>query len=234
MRHYPWKHALVLTAVSYSSPPLCECSTGPCGGLLLLLAKPHSFPPFHHSSSLVGSHANSTWWRGRALELQKSLGLERRPEFPPSLGCPRPHPILPSPWEVSQLIHRAVCTLLTWSQPSQAPPGTRPLLDCPLKPPRPGSPDAKHDPVMSYQSVCVCIIQAKGWSYVTMQCKLTVLVCKRVWRLTADLNFKAVSLCWGSLLWRSPVTFCKSQSFQLECSNLISDTILFLKRHLLV
>lgn len=60
--------------------PLCERSAGLRVGLLL--AKPHSFPLFHHSPALVGSHANGTWWRGRTL----------RSEFPPSLGCPQPPP----------------------------------------------------------------------------------------------------------------------------------------------
>lgn len=176
--HLLWQQSVVCPL------PFCVCSAGPCRGLFLLLAKPHGFPAFHHSPSLVGNRANSPRWRGSALELQKSSGLERRPEFPPSLGCPWPHPILPSEslqaiWEVSQFIHRAVCAALTWSQPSQTPPGTRPLPDRPPKPQRLGSPDTKHDPVMSYKSVCVCIIQTNGWSYVTMQCKLTVLACRR-------------------------------------------------------
>lgn len=99
MHRYPWKHAHVLTAVSYSSPPFCVCSVGPCEGLSLLLAKPHGFPTFHHSSSLVGCRANSTWWRGRAVEHQKLSGLEWRPEISsPFLAAPRtpPHSSLKS------------------------------------------------------------------------------------------------------------------------------------------
>lgn len=153
-------------------------SVGPCGGLLLLIAKPHGFPTFHHCPSLVGSCANSIRWY--SSETSELFGFGPRPEFSPSPGCPQPHPIPSSEsLQVSQFIHRAVCIPLTWSQPSQAPPGTRPLLHCPLKPRRLGSSDTKHDPVMSYLSVCICIIRAKGCSYVTMQCKLTVLICKR-------------------------------------------------------
>lgn len=63
MHHYPWwKNAIVLTAASYLSPPFSVWSSGPCGGLLLLIAKPHGFPTFHHSPSLVGSCANSIQW----------------------------------------------------------------------------------------------------------------------------------------------------------------------------
>lgn len=120
-------------------PPFCVWSYGPCGGCLLLLAKPHGFPAFHHSPSHVGRSANSTLLHGRDLKFQNSLGLEARPEFPP---CPSatqdPTPFLSQSlqaiWDVPHLLHRAVCTLLTWSQSSQAPRGTWPLLHCPQKP----------------------------------------------------------------------------------------------------
>lgn len=119
-----------------------------------------------------------TSFGGTAPKPQNLSGLVPRPEFPPSSGCPQPHPIPSSqPLQVSQFLQRAVCITLTWSRPSQAPPGTQPLLRCPLRPQWLGSSDTKHDPMMSYPSMCICIILAKGCSYVTMQCTLTV--CRR-------------------------------------------------------
>lgn len=91
---------------------------------------------------------------GGALKLQKSPGLERRPEFPPSPGC-APAPFLPqslcklSEKCLSSYTEQSVLCLHGHSRHGP-PPGTRPLHNWPLKPQRTGSPDTKHDPVMSY------------------------------------------------------------------------------------
>lgn len=201
-------------------PPFCVWSSCPCGGCFLIFAKPHGFPAFHHSPSHVGRSANSTLLRGRGLKLHNSLGLELRPEFPPSpSAAPDPTPFLPQSlqaiWDVPHLLHRAVCTLLTWSQSSQAPPGTWPLLHCPQKPQGPGSPETKHDLVMSYSSVCVCIIRAKGWSYVMAQCKLTVLVCKKSEGLQLTSILK-LPVCWGTFCEGVQLPFVKSKIFSLS------------------
>lgn len=170
MHRYPWKHALVLTAVQLFVPALlcvrrrpkrrASCSYSPSH-----MVSPHFITP----PSLVAGRANSTRWRGRALELQKLSGLEH--EFPLSLSLswlpPRPHPDSPLRIFASNLRSVSVntqgglCSADMVAAVTGPSPGTRPLLNCPLKPPRPGSPDTEHDPVMSYQSVCVCIIQAK-------------------------------------------------------------------------
>lgn len=73
-------------------PSLLRVASWSKRGLLILLAKTRGFPTFHHSPSLVGSCANSSWWCRRDLKRLKMLGLEPNPKFPPSLCCPQPHP----------------------------------------------------------------------------------------------------------------------------------------------
>lgn len=159
MHSYPRKPKLVLT-VSYSS---CYTSA--------TLTRRYSltYATFHPPSSRMGSSASRAQWCGRTLELQKLLGLQQRHEFPPTLCCPQPllrHSFL-------FLVHRQEHSVLCqhgqcrhgplWGRD---PPPPHPPTQLPAH--SPASPDTKHDLVMSYLSVCACIIQIKWWSYVTV------------------------------------------------------------------
>lgn len=184
MHHYTWKHALVLTAVSLFVPSLlCVEHWSMCRPFALTRQAtwfPHisslSFPCGQqcqpHSVAWEGCETSEVVWFGAEAWISSLSWLSLTPPhsslkvFTSNLRSVSVH-------TQSSLYSNMV------TQPSQAPLGTRPLLNCPLKPQRPGSPDAKHDPVMSYPSVCVCIIGEKWWLHVTMRCKLTVLVCKR-------------------------------------------------------
>lgn len=158
--------------------------------------------------------------------------MERRPEFPPSPGCPPtpPHSTLRvyasnlrsvSVHTQSSLYSANMVTAVTGLSrnmtPDQLPK---------KKPQRHGFPDTKHDSVMSYHSVFVCMIHAKG--YATTQCKLTVLICKRSEGL--QLNFKAISAgacsCEGVRL-----PFVKAKPFSLS-GHTLDPTILLLMGHL--
>lgn len=166
---------------------------GPCGGLSLSRAKPHGFPTFHHSPSLVGSRASSgsMAWEGSETSEVVGFGEEDRISSlsrlsPPPQPPPPPHSSLrvfaSYLRSVSAHTQGGLCSAYMVTAVTGPPPGTRPLHNWPLKPQRPGSPDTKRDPVMSYPRACacVCIIRAKGRSYVTAQCKLTVPVCEKV------------------------------------------------------
>lgn len=119
----------------------------------------HPYPAFHPPSYYMGSSASRVQWCGRTLELQKLLGLKQRPKFPPTFCCPQP--LLRRSFLFSVHKQEQVCALLTRSVSPQTATLKYRLIALP-------SPDAKHDLVMSFSSVCTCIIQAKWWSYVTV------------------------------------------------------------------
>lgn len=80
----------------------------------------------------------------------------------------------------------------------------------------PASPDAKPDLVMSYLSVCV--IQEKDGRKSPLHCKQTVHGCIR---LQTDLSFKAVRLCWNSLVKDSSCLFFFFYSPKLSSGLLV-------------
>lgn len=209
MCRYPWKRGLVLTAVSYASPPYSAQSAGPCGDHALTHWFPPNFITFLLSWAVMPAARSSSvgGLKNFRMGLEVEAWMSSLFWLPPSPPCPYspPHVLKRSLRSVSVLTQSSLCctdtvvAVTAWRDMTSARQSTKPSEAWPFRH-KAQHCDVTHRHVRMYNP-------DREQSYVSIDCKLTVSVCRTSEGLLLTSDIKLSSLRLGYVLWEVSSSF---------------------------